>query len=188
MVDSDRELLSLIAFDDVTAFKKLYHRYWDVLIRQANAKLRDISASEDLVQDLFVELWNKRKTITVHTSVKNYLFTAVKYQVYRIIDEQYRSTNLEEALVDVCEEERGEVLAFEELYQQIEVVIERLPKRQREIFRLSKFGQLSAREIAQRLNIAPQTVNNKIHQSLSFIKAELKHFILMLILCWFIFL
>lgn len=177
MLDSDKELLSLIALDDVQAFQKLYHRYWDQLIKQAYVRLGDMSTCEDLVQDIFVDIWNKRKTISVHSSVKAYLLTAVKYQVYRVIDRRQQSCDLESSgLIDHMTDD-SDVLSFEEIYHRIEVVVEKLPPRQREIFKLSRFGQLSAQEIAEKLQLAPQTVHNKIHQSLTFIKAELKHFI-----------
>jgi RNA polymerase sigma factor (sigma-70 family) len=109
--------------------------------------------------------------------VKAYLLTAVKYQVYRVIDRRQRSCDLETSgLIDQMMDET-DILSFEEIYHRIEVVVEKLPPRQREIFKLSRFGHLSAQEIAEKLQLSPQTVHNKIHQSLTFIKAELKHFI-----------
>lgn len=177
MLDSDRELLSRIAMDDVQAFQKLYHKYWDPMVKQSYAHLQDMSASEDLVQDIFLYVWNKRKSIAIQSSVKAYLLTAVKYQVYRIIDQRRNSFGIESVDHLKEQESQSDVLSFEEVYSRIEVVIEKLPPRQREIFKLSRFGQMSTKEIADKLHLAPQTVNNKIHQSLNFLKAELKHFI-----------
>ncbi|MCC5936818.1 MAG: RNA polymerase sigma-70 factor [Lunatimonas sp.] len=177
MLESDRELLSLIASDDVQAFQKLYHRYWDQLIKHAYVRLGDVSTCEDLVQDIFVDIWNKRKAIVVHSNVKAYLLTAVKYQVYRVIDRRQQSCDLESSGLAEHMQDESDLLSFEELYHRIEVVVEKLPPRQREIFKLSRFGNLSTQEIAEKLQLAPQTVHNKIHQSLTFIKAELKHFI-----------
>lgn len=179
MQDSDKSLLRLIALDDRKAFKMLYDRYWDVLIKQAFARLRDVSEAEDLVQDIFLDIWKNRKVLNIHHVVRNYLFTAVKYKVFRVLDHKYTVCALDPEMEFKSEAQNGShILEFEELYQRIEVIVDSLPERQKVIFKLSRYNHLSTKEIAVKLHLAPQTVHNRIHQSLIYLRAELKHFIL----------
>jgi RNA polymerase sigma-70 factor (ECF subfamily) len=179
MQDSDKSLLKLIALDDRKAFKMLYDRYWEVLIKHAYARLYDVSEAEDLVQDVFLDIWRNRKVLNIHHEVRNYLFTAVKYKVFRVLDQKYIKCELDkEAEFNMDVQNGFQILEFEELYQRIEVIVDRLPERQRVIFKLSRYKHLSTKEIAAKLQISPQTVHNRIHQSLVYLRAELRHFIL----------
>jgi len=179
MQDSDKSLLRLIALDDRKAFKTLYDRYWDVLIKHAYARLLDESEAEDLVQDIFLDIWKNRKVLNIQHVVRNYLFTAVKYKVFRVLDQKYTTCELSDDMeFDIQLENASQILEFEELYQRIEVIVDSLPERQKVIFKLSRYNHLSTKEIAVKLHLAPQTVHNRIHQSLVYLRAELKHFIL----------
>ncbi|HSI75433.1 MAG TPA: RNA polymerase sigma-70 factor [Lunatimonas sp.] len=183
MQDSDKSLLRLIALDDRKAFKMLYDRYWEVLIKHAYTRLHDVSEAEDLVQDVFLDIWRNRKVLNIHHEVRNYLFTAVKYKVFRVLDQKYIKCELDNEMEFNIDAQNGfQILEFEELYQRIEVIVDSLPERHRVIFKLSRYKHLSTKEIAAKLQIAPQTVHNRIHQSLVYLRAELKHFILELAL------
>lgn len=190
MQDSDKNLLRLIALDDRKAFKTLYDRYWDALIKHAYARLHDVSEAEDLVQDVFLDIWKNRKVLNIHYEVRNYLFTAIKYKVFRVLDHKFIKCELDnETEFNMGTQNGFQILEFEELYQRIEVIVDSLPERQRVIFKLSRYKHLSTKEIAAKLQIAPQTVHNRIHQSLIYLRAELRHFILgvpFIPLVWFI--
>jgi RNA polymerase sigma-70 factor (family 1) len=188
MQDSDKDLIRSITLDDRKAFKMLYEKYWDVLIKHAYARIQNVSAAEDLVQDIFLDIWKNRKVLNIHHNVRNYLFTAVKYQVYRVLDQKFTTCALDdESVCDTVVTNGSHILEFDELYHRIEVIVDRLPESQKAIFKLSRYQHLSTKEIASMLNLAPQTVNNKIHQSLVYLRAELKHFILTFIFFTLIF-
>lgn len=177
MRESDILLLKAMAADNVKAFETIYNKYWEMLVRQAYAKLGDASEAEDLVQDIFLTIWNNRKSLAVQKNLKFYLLTAVKYKVYRVIYSRKvlcDIANLDESLVQT---DVSKILEFEELYAKIEVAIDKLPKGQKETFKLSRYNHLSTKEIATKLEIAPQTVHNKIHLSLLFIRAEIKNYL-----------
>ncbi|WP_158857996.1 RNA polymerase sigma-70 factor [Lunatibacter salilacus] len=180
MQDSDKNLLRLIALDDMKAFRTLYDKYWEVLIKHAYARLHDVSEAEDLVQDVFLDIWKNRKVLNIHHAVRNYLFTAVKYKVFRVLDHKYTVCELNpNGEFDGDTVNGSHILEFEELYHRIEVIVDSLPERQKVVFKLSRYNHLSTKEIAAELHLAPQTVHNRIHQSLVYLRAELKHFILM---------
>ncbi|MEX2514362.1 MAG: sigma factor-like helix-turn-helix DNA-binding protein [Cyclobacteriaceae bacterium] len=127
-----------------------------------------------------MDIWTKRRSLTIQKNLKIYLLTAVKYKVYRIIYKRKLTCHLSNLEDGVVRTDLPKILEFEELYQKIEVAVEKLPASQKEAFKLSRINQLSTLEIARKLNIAPQTVHNKIHLSLLFIRAELKHYLLWL--------
>ncbi|EPR71528.1 RNA polymerase sigma factor [Cyclobacterium qasimii] len=177
MNNADILLLKGMAKGNVKAFEAIYNKYWDLLVRQAYAKLGDSSEAEDLVQDIFLTIWNNRKELTVQKNLKVYLLTAVKYKVYKVIYKRKELCDI--SLIDevLVQSEVPRILEFEELYEKIEVAIDKLPAGQKETFKLSRYQQLSTKEIAAQLQIAPQTVHNKIHLSLLFIRAEIKNYL-----------
>jgi RNA polymerase sigma-70 factor (ECF subfamily) len=177
MKDSDVLLLKAMALGNVKAFEAIYNKYWELLVRQAYAKLGDSSEAEDLVQDIFLTLWNNRKSIAIQKDLKVYLLTAVKYKVYRVIYKRKVLCDIAGLDEVQLKSETPRILEFEELYEKIEVAIDKLPKGQRETFKLSRINQLSTTEIASKLQIAPQTVHNKIHLSLLFIRTEIKNYL-----------
>lgn len=177
MKNADILLLKAMGTGNVKAFEAIYNKYWELLVRQAYVKLGDSSEAEDLVQDIFLTIWNNRKTLTVQKDLKVYLLTAVKYKVYRVIYKRKMLCDIDGIKEVLIQSEVPRILEFEELYEKIEVAIDKLPEGQKETFKLSRYHQLSTKEIATKLQIAPQTVHNKIHLSLLFIRAEIKNYL-----------
>src|SRR5690606_7791295 len=81
---SDNELFHLIRSDDKQAFTELYNRYWEKLLFIAGIKLRDLAIAEELVQDVFFDIWNRRKVIQLTGEIKAYLAVSMKYKVINV--------------------------------------------------------------------------------------------------------
>lgn len=83
---TDDELVLLLKESNHTAFEELYNRYWKKTLSLAVHKSGDLNEAENIVQDIFVSLWNRREVLVINTSFNNYLFVSVKYRVIKFLD------------------------------------------------------------------------------------------------------
>jgi len=173
----DDELLRNIASGDRQAFTALFHRYWEDMYRSAYMVTRDREVSMDVIQEVFVWIWENREVWTI-SNTKAYLLTAVKYKVANEIRKGKLRTVAfagwkERALKHQVEYHNE--LEIIELKRIIKDFTGQLPPRCQEIFRLSRFENLSNREIADRLNISEKTVENQITIALGRLRRHLGH-------------
>ncbi|AGA78826.1 RNA polymerase sigma factor [Echinicola vietnamensis] len=169
----DIELLESIRNDDLRAFDQLYHQYWEVMYQAAVGRLKSQDLAQDVVQDIFIDFWNRRKSLDINVSLKAYLLTAVKYKVFRKVDklnrhEQLSASHLEELSASAS------FMEFEEIFDLIEVKLEQLAPMHHKIFRMNKMEGVSVREISEQVNMAPQSVHNVLSKTTKYLKKELK--------------
>lgn len=170
---SDIQLWAAVKTNDELAFNELFKRYWVRLYKTANQYLKDGEASEEVVHDVFLNIWNRREELEI-SSFPNFLLTAVRYQVYNrmrsakspVIYEADHSAFT--AITDTNQAENK--IEEEELYRVMYDYLEELPKRCREIFCMSRIDQLSNEEIAARLGISKRTVENQITAALKHLR------------------
>ncbi|WP_233878100.1 RNA polymerase sigma-70 factor [Dyadobacter sp. CY323] len=177
---SDIELFEkLCRDDDLSAFKALFERYWLKLYAAAKSRLANEDEAKDCVQDVFLNIWSKRSTLTVPDSVKAYLFISLKNKIlntiqHRLTDERHRQRYLEE--VDNRYQETDPGLEMSELEDVIKDEVSRMPEQMRRIFILSKDEGLTGAQIADMLSISHQTVRNQISTSLKRIRQRITRF------------
>lgn len=175
---TDHILFEQIKRGDEKAFETLFRAYYPFLCMYATQLLKDPSAAEEIVQELFVRLWEKRKDINIETSVKNYLFRAVKNHCLnhvrhsKIKDEYFRIIQSEQ---NIFSEEDFE--SQTELMQKIDESIASLPEKRREIFRLSRQEGLKYKEIAAKLNVSIKTVETQMGFAIKSLREMLKDFL-----------
>ncbi|QDH79790.1 sigma-70 family RNA polymerase sigma factor [Echinicola soli] len=169
----DIELLESIRNDDLRAFDQLYHQYWETMYLAAVGRLKSQDLAQDVVQDIFIDFWNRRKTLDISVSMKAYLLTAVKYKVFRWVDHLHRYEQLSDAHLEGLSTE-GVTLEFEEVFSLIEVKLEKLIPIHSKIFKMNKFEGLTVREISDQVNMAPQSVHNVLSKTTKYLKKELK--------------
>jgi RNA polymerase sigma-70 factor (ECF subfamily) len=151
--------------------------------------IHDDDSAEEIVQDFFVRLWEKRNQIHIETSVKNYFFRSVKNLCLNHI--QHDKTKIRYSQHVRTEGEKqtsGEDLFFEmDLSEKIEESINSLPEKRQEIFRLSREEGLKYREIADRLNISVKTVEAQMGLAIKTLREKLKKYntFFTLLLCVF---
>lgn len=171
--ESDLRLLQKIREGDERAFDKLFEQYWDLLFNAAYGRLKSADLAKDVVQDVFIDFWKRRGSIQLTNKIEVYLFTAVKYQIFKLIDQMSIEVGLEnEDSVHLMPQE--EILSLEELYHKLEVALDELPEMAGIIFKMNKLQGLSASEVALKLEINVQSVHNSIHKSIKILKNSLK--------------
>ncbi|MFD1141074.1 RNA polymerase sigma-70 factor [Larkinella insperata] len=170
---------------DAETFKSIYLTYFDDLFEVAKRRLQSEEAAAEIVQDIFVELWERREKLNIE-HLDRYLFTAVKYKVINYIrDSLIRKESWNPAVEDlvIYFDDRAEnKLAFEELQKAVEQVLEQVPAKTREIFRLNRLENKTVKEISASLHIPERTVEYHITQSLRTLRLHLKEFVTYLVL------
>lgn len=128
---TDSELLSLLRQGVESGFTEIYNRYWKNLLVVAANKTGDLDEAEEIVQDLFVSLWNRRETLEITSSLNNYLAVSVKYRVIKALAkknhrQKFAEQNLQNNIL--LDDSTQEWLEFEELQQQLQELVAALPK------------------------------------------------------------
>ena len=175
---TDNELWKAIKLDDQKAFDMLFDRYWSCMYTSAYNYLRDTEISAEIVHDVFLNIWQKRKEFQI-ISVKNYLTSSTRYHVYKCLKERKASAlvyveNYKDDLNAKQENEGEERLVRLDLESSIQGHLLQLPKRCREIFLLSRMQQMNNDEIAAHLGISKRTVENQLTHALKFLRLHLK--------------
>lgn len=174
---TDYELLVLLKEDNETAFEEIYRRYFQKLHALAKRRINNIQHTEDIVHDLFLNLWVNRHKIQID-ALQNYLMRSVKYRVLDELDHQ----TVKQSFLDyqsykpqVSNSTEENILYADamKLYKENLVF---LPDKCREVFLLSRSG-LSQKEIASQLGISENTVENHIAKALRLLKTSMAEFI-----------
>jgi len=165
---------------DEKAFEKLFRQFYPHLCLYATQVLKNPSAAEEIVQELFVRLWEKREETQIDTSVKNYLFRSVKnhclnYIKHNQIKNEYSLKVLAESKTEDASED---IETQAELFQKIEESIAALPEKRQEIFRLSRQEGLKYREIAEKMNISIKTVETQMGLAIKSLREKLRDFLI----------
>lgn len=181
-IATDAVLIQLLETGDENAFQEIYKRYWYKLYAVARRKVEAQEDAEEIVQDIFVDLWERRIRLNIN-ELDRYLFSAVKYKVLnyiksRIVRQTYRDTVSLKIDGDSNTEEE---LALQDLSQAITNGIENLPPKTQEIFRLNRLEGLSVREISDLLHIPERTVEYHVTQSLRSMRVYLKDFVVLML-------
>ncbi|MDZ7690879.1 MAG: RNA polymerase sigma-70 factor [Balneolaceae bacterium] len=156
---------------DRSAFKKIFKAYYKRLNGFARSYVNNGQEAEDIVQEVFLNIWAQRETWDPPGTVKSYLFTAVKNKALNVIRHRRIMDETEEEVTrtfrELKESNTGETDAeVEKLRKDIDEGIERLPDRCRQIFLLNRRSGLTYAEIAQVLDISIGTVNTQMGRAL----------------------
>lgn len=170
----DSELLLKLSHDDKRAFDEIYRRYWSAMFHSAYNILKEREACLDIVQELFIWLWEHRISLNV-VSLKPYLMVAVKFKVANYIQRGKVRMSFFDKLKQIDEPYELVEDSFEvkEMMEIINHFTNQLPDKCREIFLLSRQENLSNKEIAERLNISVKTVENQMTIALKKMRSSL---------------
>ena len=173
---SDIDLILFVKKENKLAFKELYERYSGLLYVQALKKTKNEDEAKDIVQEIFISLWNKRAELNFHSSVLSYLFKAVHNRALNIFVHQKYHDDYIISLQNYLNQapaEADSLLREKELALIIDRAIQDLPERMREIFQLSRHEHLSHKEIADKLGISELTVKTQVKRALRAIRINL---------------
>jgi RNA polymerase sigma-70 factor (family 1) len=161
--EDEKELLLLLAKGNQQALKLIYQKYWQRLFLSAYSVLKDREACEDIIQEIFIQLWERRETLKITYSLEAYLFSATRYQVFHIIKKlpgrPELFANLEERLLADAPDIP---LYIKDLQQRINLAVDSLPDKCKTIYKLSREQYLSYKAIADQLHISEKTVENQL--------------------------
>ena len=162
-----------IAAGDRAAFEALFRLHYAPLCAFARGYVKDADQAEDLVQDLFFRLWLDREKLQVTTSVKAYLYAAVRNRCLSAVKTDARVRALNEERDDRMQQEGRTEDEHTERIARVQAAIEALPEERRRVFKLSRYEGLKYQEIAERLGISVKTVENQMGSALKTLRAEL---------------
>lgn len=187
-------MLSSLRFGNEGALRQIFDRHYPLLLNDIYRLIPDESTCQDLAQELFVDLWHKREELDIHTSLRAYLRRAAVNKSLNYI-KSARRLQFEEAdeltylpdttVLDIQKRENQESLE-EALHEAIRT----LPEKCRIVFNLSRFEQLSHREIAEKLGISVKTIENQITKAMKLLRDALSNYpemssVVILWLKWF---
>ncbi len=150
----------------------LFRDYYPYLYRSAYRVIPDSKIAEDLVQDVFYELWRKRDHLKINISINAYLKRAVVNKALNYIRDQKIKPEGEEGLVKINDTQLNplQVVELSELEQRIHQAIKALPERCRLVFSLSRFEEMTYQEIADQLGVSIKTVEHQISKALKLLR------------------
>jgi len=179
--DDVRDLVDRIRAGDGGAFEALFRAHYGPLCGFATRYVRDPALAEELVQDLFADLWAKRRAWEPRTSVRAYLFAAVRNRALNLRARQAvesdwldRETVAEVRTLHHEPPPADEVLASAELHARLDAALESLPERCRLVMRLRWREQLGYAEIAEIMGISAKGVENQLSRGLKMLRGVLK--------------
>ena len=171
----DKELIKALKNGDIKAFDGIYSRYHRKLYAFALRFLKTHPDVEDLLQKVFILIWEKRAAIDPDKSFNNYLFTIVRNEVYDLLKKNVATACFHDQLL-VDFEQPEDDLERKKLVELIYKLVENLPERRRQIFLMNRDQGLTYRQIAEKLEISENTVDTQIRHSLDYLRSELpKH-------------
>lgn len=185
----DNGLVRLLKKGNVLAFDSLFQVYSPKLYGFALKYLKNETDAEELVQEVFVIVWENRQMLKSELSFKSYLFTIALNKIRKHFNQKATSLRYIETLNYESEVTDSQLIHdnFESVLQQINLIIEQMPQRRREIFVKSKLEGKSSKEIAVELDITTGTVDNQVSDALRFIRSQLKKENIALLLFVFLF-
>ena len=154
-------------------FEKLYKRFQPSLVSYAYYITKNNEESVELVNDVFLSVWDKRNRLKFDESLKTYLYTAVKNRSINYIKKQKLIKSYDDQLEMFSEFEADQSLLEKEHYVIVQQIMNDLPAKCKQVFAMSRIDQLSNKEIASLLDISIKTVEAQITKALKIFKKKL---------------
>lgn len=178
-MDHDRhtQLLTALKEGDKRAFSEIYDLFWDKLYYLAYRKLQNQADAEEIVQDVFVTLWNKREDLTIQ-NLNSYLAAMVRYAVYKLLARKVQSKNREA----VFHERLGTQLSIDDaisdkiILEKIWELSNQLPERCKLVFQQNKLEDQLLDDVAESLDISKKTAEAHLTKALKLIRVAAKGF------------
>jgi len=187
---TDKELMEEIRAGNMLAFDSLYRKYSKRLYKFSYSILKSKEEAENIIQDVFLNLWVNRDKVEKDSSVKYYIFTIAYNSAISIIRKKIKESHFimdVKKLQDLTEEPVDLQIEYNELNEKLNEIIDALPGRQKEIYLLHKVEGLKYIEISKRLNISVNTIENHMSRALKKIRKKLGNYSLLAVLFSYLF-
>lgn len=186
-LNRDAVLISRLRSGDKEALTELYNKFWQLLFVSSYNVVKDKELCEDIIQDIFMNIWNNREKLEINISLKGYLYACARYQVFNHFKKNKDKIHVEffDDLDKRFQHSTPETqMMHEELVQQISSIVDTLPEKCQLVYKLSRDEQLSHKEIAERLDISIKTVENHITKALQVIRLSMGSTASMAMVLW----
>lgn len=179
----DKLLVRQLQDGNSHVFDVIYDKYWDSVYSAAYKRLKDADYAQDITQDIFLQLWLRRKELVID-NLSSYLFTAVRNNVYKWLEKEQKYTPISELLEQLCtaKDQTDAGIIRKEFMIYYEALINTLTPSRQEIFRMRFHEDLSTAEIAKKLKISRKTVQNQLGRSIAQLRQSMGLLMLLLIL------
>jgi RNA polymerase sigma-70 factor (family 1) len=179
-VYSDRELLQAIRNNNENAFSELFKRYWRKAFNMAYARVRSKEVTEEIVQDLFVNLWDKRASLSIN-NMSSYIYIVIKHKVLNFIESQAvqrKYWDYHQTFKLQQEDATERTVEYNELMHVIEEGMGYLSEKTKKVFRLNRLEGRSISETADLLKLSRKAAQYHLTRSLKEMRLHLKDYIL----------
>lgn len=173
------DIVERISKDDKSAFEEMFRAYYTEMCRYCLRFVRDETVAEEVVQEIFLTIWERRAALSITSSVKAYLYTAVKNRSFNYIKlqlpKEQKKVDIEEiGVIDKSSDSIEEEIVNSELHAYVRAAIDSLPPKCRIIFNLSRNSGMTYKEIAEELDLSVKTVENQVGVALKKLRAQLQ--------------
>lgn len=177
-INSEYDVLDRLRKGDHEAFTQLYEKYSVLLIPTILRLLKSQELTEELLQKLFVKIWDSREQIDPTRSFKAYVYRIAQNMVYYSFREDSRQKRLLDFVISQKSESYSHIeenLIHREMEELIQAAIEKLPPKRREVYRLFRYEEKSYKEISELLHISTSTINDHLQKANKFLREELNN-------------
>ncbi|UOG76119.1 RNA polymerase sigma-70 factor [Hymenobacter tibetensis] len=178
---TDTELLDALRADEEKAFAEIYKRYCYRLFTVAYRKLNSRQVAEELVQDLFADLWGRRGIIQIQ-QLESYLFSAIRYRIINYIKSKKIKSGYElycRLSASDADTDTEKLLAHNDLSEALLDSMRKLPEKSREIFQLSRLEHYTVPEISVRVKLSEKSVEYHLTKSLKLLRSYLRDYLML---------
>ncbi len=179
MVLKEQQLIRKIRKGDIDAFENIFHRFYSGLCSYAESLVNQGEVAEEVVQDVFYNIWKNRENLRINRSIQSYLYRSVYNQSMMFLRKMRREYFLEEGVSienDPLTPDPAQLLQLNEVSELISSTLKELPERTREIFRLNRQEGLKYKEIADKLSISVKTVEANMGKALKALRRSLEKY------------
>jgi RNA polymerase sigma-70 factor (ECF subfamily) len=172
---SDFDLVRCLQNEDLEAFDLIFRKYSKRLYAFALHYLKTNEEAEEIVQDVFLKIWENRKKLKQESSFKSYLFTIAYHDICKHFRKRVYNINLKKEISESSEQtfSLDEQISYQSVLEQVDAIVNKLPSKQKAAFIKSRKEGKSSREIAEEMRLAPGTVDNLISDALKFIRKNI---------------
>ena len=181
-------LINRLRRGEEAAYEMLFNEYYQVLTMFANKYLNDLDASKEIVQDLFVSLYEKREQLDINSSLKSYLFRSTHNRCINLINAQkirHKYAEYASYTMDPGDTSLEHEVNKTELEHLLYKAIGELPPKCQSIFKMNRFEGLTNGEIAEKLNLSKRTVETQISKALRILRVKMEPYITVIIIAFF---
>lgn len=182
---TDHQLVAFLKEGSEKAYDELFRRYWKKAFTAAYGKVKSKAQAEEIVQDIFMDLWDKRASLSIQC-FSRYLHTSVKYQALnkiraRIVHDKY--WDYYRAFISQADNTTEKAVHFQDLLEKVEERLDQFPKKTKAVFRMNKIEGKSLKEIAALMKLSEKAIEYHLSQSLKVLKVYLRNSLLPVLVC-----